>query len=99
MDSRKEGWDSFQEEVGQWADKTFKKSTTGTVLMHLKREVAELEESGTADEVADCVLLLIHYAHKKSISIFEECVKKHKVNKQRKWGKPDAEGVVEHKKE
>lgn len=98
MGNRREAWDGFQEEVGSWANKTFGKSTPETVLKHLKREVAELETSGEPDEVADCVLLLLHYAHKRGISIFEECVKKHEVNKQRKWGKPDADGVVEHVK-
>jgi NTP pyrophosphatase (non-canonical NTP hydrolase) len=96
--NRKEAWDSFQDEVGQWADKTFMKSSPQTVVTHLKREVAELEETGEPDEVADCVLLLLHYAHKRGISIFEECVKKHEVNKRRKWGKPDAEGIQEHEK-
>lgn len=96
--TRRDAWDDFQEEVGEWADKTFAKSSPETVIKHLKREVSELEASGKPDEVADCILLLMHYAHKKGFSIFEECVKKHEVNKRRKWGKPDKDGVVEHVK-
>lgn len=87
---------SLQYDIGEWSDKTFPNSTTQTIIAHLKREVAELEASGAGSELADCFLLLLHYAHKRKLHSYQEILDKHEVNKKRKWGKPDAEGVVEH---
>ena len=89
--------------VGLWADETFPQSTAESVINHLKREIIELEEAvknptsfNIQQEAADCQILLWHLAHKCHFNINEEAADKHRVNKHRKWGKPDAEGVVEH---
>jgi len=48
------------------------------------------------EEAADCVLLLLQFAYREGFSLQAEIVKKHAVNRQRKWGQPDEDGVVEH---
>lgn len=88
--------DKLQAEVGSWGDQTFTKSTPASVLAHLQKELKELIESHDPEEVADVQLLLIHFAHKKGVSIRDEVRKKFEVNKGRTWGKPDKDGVVEH---
>lgn len=98
---------TFQDRVGQWAEKTFTKATDQTVLTHMKREMVELEESVAhgnlkpelAEECADIYLLLLHLAHRNKFDLQAFAKRKHEVNTQRLWGAPDAEGVVEHIKE
>lgn len=95
---------SLQEEIGLWADKTFPNSKPMAALKHLEREIKELieaEERGepVGEEAADCVLILLHYAFQKKIHLYHEILAKHRINKGRTWGKPDAEGVVEHVRE
>ena len=101
---------AFQDEVGEWAEKTFPHSTVLTCINHLWREVAELKDSADAaaitewngcdpEELADCFLLLLHIAHKIKANLLVEAVVKHGKNKKRTWGNPDAEGVSEHIKD
>jgi len=92
-------WDDVQHECGSWAEKQFPASTPSSVLKHFEKEVKELLASGKPEEVADCVLLLIHYAFKKNFSLYQEIMKKFEVNQNRKWGKPDKDGVTEHVRE
>lgn len=98
----KEAWDETQRTIGNCSDKMFSTATPETILNHFKREVVELLEGhyqypeGQGSELADCQLLLIHYAHKMKLSLYDEVIKKWEINKQRKWGKPDHEGVVSH---
>jgi len=50
-------------------------------------------------EFADCFMLLLDSAHHMAISfetIIKYTKKKLEINKKRKWGKPDKNGVVEH---
>ena len=94
--SVRDAWWSLQYEIGEWAEKTFPKATPETILAHLRREIEELAAKGDEDELADCLLLLMHYAHKKKLHSYQAILDKFAVNKARKWGKPDAEGVVEH---
>jgi NTP pyrophosphatase (non-canonical NTP hydrolase) len=49
-----------------------------------------------AEEAADCLMLLLHIAHRNSIDLEEAARQKFEVNKRRQWGKPDADGVCEH---
>ena len=91
-------WD-FQEEVGNWGESIFGKSSQNSVVAHLKREVKELAESHEPDEAADCFLLLLHHAHKGGYDLFKEAQKKFGIIQQREWGKPDKDGVTEHLKE
>ncbi len=87
---------TFQDEVGNWADKTFPGSTANSVLAHFKKEVIELCESQEPEEAADCFILLLHHAHKCGYDLMIEAFKKFEIVKTRKWGKPDKDGIVEH---
>lgn len=103
--------DEFQKEVGEWGEVTFPKSYINSVIDHFDDESKELignfkDEEGNRfsfvsytnadEEAADCVLLLLHYCHKRDISLMQLMEDKMKVNRERKWGKPDERGVVRH---
>ena len=50
-------------------------------------------------EFADCFILLLDAARKEGFSakdILTAIVEKMEINKARKWGKPDVNGVMEH---
>jgi NTP pyrophosphatase (non-canonical NTP hydrolase) len=84
-------------ECGTWADKTFNKATPSSITEHLRREVAELIDApNDEEEAADCMLLLFHLAHKQGWNLEQAVVNKFAKNQSRQWGKPDAQGVVEH---
>jgi NTP pyrophosphatase (non-canonical NTP hydrolase) len=97
--------DSFQFEVGVWAEWTFAQSTPGSVVAHLRREVEELGAAtmlGPVEdemaEAADCLLLLLHLAHKRRFSLLGAAQRKFEEVQERQWGETDAEGVVEHQR-
>ena len=89
----------FQSSVGQWGDDTFPGGTPETIVAHLNKEVLELTESGEPEEAADCLLLLLHHAHRSGYDLLGVAQAKMEVNRTRTWGTPDADGVVEHVKE
>jgi NTP pyrophosphatase (non-canonical NTP hydrolase) len=73
-------------------------------LAHLKQELEEVADPDLSFasrrlEFADCLLLLFGAAHAAGMTyadITEAISHKMEVNKKRKWGKPDADGVVNH---
>src|SRR5688500_6120693 len=81
--------ESLQFMHGMWADQTFRDQTSEAILEHLKREVKELQESGSPEEAADCLLLLLSYAHKCGFDLMEQAIRKHRICRQRQWGSPD----------
>jgi hypothetical protein len=100
----------FQKRIGKWADKCFPSSSIRSCICHLDREVMELKNSykfnpwidlETVDlyELVDIYLLLLHISHKQGFDLMKYAKKKHSINKKRKWGKPDKDGVVEHLRE
>jgi NTP pyrophosphatase (non-canonical NTP hydrolase) len=100
------GLDAFQKRVGEWADATFTQATPTSIVAHLRREVEELAATthlGPPDaeeaEAADCFLLLLHLAHRRGYSLLGAAHGKFAENRARRWGQPDAEGVVEHVRE
>jgi NTP pyrophosphatase (non-canonical NTP hydrolase) len=98
-DPEKAAWDSFQKELGDWCDKTFPNSTPKTILAHFKSESKELLDATDAEtdhEIADCMMLLLHLAHKRGVSARDAIRDKFEICKKRKWGPPDAQGVVRH---
>lgn len=93
--------DALQRATGEWAEATFPHSTPESIVAHLRREVEELatavaEREGIIWEASDCALLLLHLAHKRGFSLDEAARSKLETNRLRTWGRPDAEGVVEH---
>lgn len=96
-------FEHFQAEVGVWAKFTFPGSTDMAKLVHLRKEVQELYNATTLDgmkeEAADCLLILLHFCDAHGFSLFEAAKAKHEINRKRKWGQPDKDGVVEHIRE
>lgn len=96
-----EEMEAFQDEITDFADKTF--GAAGDPLPplhHLRQEVKELIASPyDALEYADAFILLIQSAKRANLSMTQllaAAKRKHQINLKRKWGKPDANGVVNH---
>ncbi|MCK5600728.1 hypothetical protein KAR91_02595 [Candidatus Pacearchaeota archaeon] len=53
----------------------------------------EQSPSHSPEEAADCLLLLLCHAHKAGYSLFEEALKKMKINHKREWDITDEKGV------
>jgi len=76
-----------------------------SLVEHLRREVVELVANPQdMEELADCFLLLAHLAYQNrktfgtdrlSVAVQAKIEK----NKRRKWGVPDAQGVISHTEE
>lgn len=90
--------DGFQHQVGAWAERTFPASDWRSVVTHLQEEVEELSNAlypdldGRGDyreEAADCLLLLLHLAHKEGFSLMEAATQKHRENVCRIWETDD----------
>ena len=94
----------FQIEAARWADRTFGevREPDGAVA-HLAKEIKELAKSPYDDwEYADCLMLILDAAHCAGIGaddLLNTAWEKLAINQQRKWGKPDENGVVEHVRE
>lgn len=104
MGSNMSKWDDFQEENGKWADETFGPNVSqDAIIAHLKKEVEELAQyPDSAYEYADCMILLLDAAKRVGISasfLLECCKDKLEINRKRKWGPPDKDGVIEHIKD
>jgi NTP pyrophosphatase (non-canonical NTP hydrolase) len=103
--------DTFYEIV-KWQEVTFPDATSLSKVKHLKEEVKELEQEllhtnplsfepslEIESEIADCLFLIYGAAFKAGLSYSQiefALRRKLAVNKNRKWGKPDADGVVKH---
>lgn len=88
---------ALQERVGRWADSTFPHATLTSILAHLRDEVnGELSPEAPPSEAADCLLLLLHYAHKRDIDLYAAAEAKLDVNLERAWSEPDERGVSVH---
>jgi len=95
-------------EITEWQEITFPTSTALSKVAHLKQEVLELESDLNTDsdhlttEWADCAILLFGAAKLAGMS-YSMCLiaiqDKFEVNKLRKWGNPDENGVVNHIKD
>ena len=95
--------DNFQADQKRWSDKTFVGQPLSGKFSHLRREINELEENPKdIMEYADCYFLLTDIAAKNNVllsDIHEAAIEKLEINKKRKWGKPNADGSVEHIKD
>lgn len=90
-----------------WANETFPGERTIEAAKHLVRETEELAaDTDSGEEHADCVMLatftldrLIKSAESRGIDLVSEITRKLAINQGRTWGKPDADGIVEHIRE
>jgi hypothetical protein len=93
------------EEITIWQKETFGSATSLSKIEHLKEEIKELEYdvlNNNQDrrlEFADCFFLLFGAAAADGMSYEDICnciQEKFEINKKRKWGNPDKNGVVKH---
>jgi NTP pyrophosphatase (non-canonical NTP hydrolase) len=97
--------EQFQE-ITSWQDKTFPDATMQSKIAHLKKELEEVLDPDNSFaalrlEFADCFFLLFGAAHKAGmdyVDIIGAISHKFERNKNRKWGQPDKDGIVEHLK-
>jgi NTP pyrophosphatase (non-canonical NTP hydrolase) len=99
---------SLMDDHGLWSDSTFGPERKPLpVLHHLVKEVPEVIEAiqrlrgdeRILMEYADCLLLLIDAARRSGYDakdLLQAGRAKLQINKGRKWGKPDINGVIEH---
>ena len=91
----------LQDEIANWSDSTFGEGRPSSrPLNHLAKEVQELIETPEDQmEYADCLILLLdayRMAGGGADDLIEACYRKLEINKKRKWGTPDENGIVEH---
>ncbi|KKN98441.1 hypothetical protein LCGC14_0145430 [marine sediment metagenome] len=82
-----------------WARETFGggKERIVPVVKHIHKEAEELLEHPLDPvEAADILILLLRHSDLVGYDLLEEAKKKLEINKKRKWGKPDSEGIIEH---
>jgi hypothetical protein len=96
------------ESISKWQKETFGQATALSKLAHLDKEIQELWDElktngiGKKLEFADCFILLFGAAASDGMSYEDICnaiEEKMSINYQRKWGKPDENGIVNHIKE
>ena len=93
-------WQDLQNDIAAFTDSVFGKSNPVSKLKHLREEVDELiEEPTDTMEWADCMILLIDAAKKAGHDmddLYKFVNAKMEINKTRKWGEPDEDGVIRH---
>lgn len=91
--------------IREWSDKAFGVGRNGlSMAYHLKKEVDEVIQDietfvDPGKELADCLMLVLDCASHSGISVrdlLKLTDEKLEINKNRKWGTPDENGVVEH---
>lgn len=93
--------------ITEWGDATFPKSNRHTVLSHLREEIAEFlavaeqipdrPQYDEAEECADVVILMIHFAHKVGFDLFGAVSRKMEFNRMRIWKtEPEPGGHWKH---
>jgi hypothetical protein len=92
-------------EISAWQKETFGQATPLSKIAHLSEELSELSYDLINNkperrlEFADCFLLLFGCAAADGMTYKDICKAiqdKFEINKARKWGKPDKNGVVKH---
>lgn len=69
-------------------------------MTHLRKEIDELaEDTSDGEEMADCFILLLNLAEMAGVDLMAEARRKMEINRKRKWGAPDADGVCHHVKQ
>lgn len=93
------------DEITKWQNETFGQATALSKIAHLAEELQELVDDLKVNaenrrlEFADCFILLFGAAASDGMNyekILEAIEEKMLINYQRKWGKPNENGVVNH---
>lgn len=90
--------------VTHWQRETFPKATALSMIAHLRQELDELVtaiemDTAVPHEFADCFMLLYGAADRAGLrhhNIVAAIDDKMAINRLRKWGEPDENGVVNH---
>ena len=92
--------------IAEWQLETFPQGTAFGALRHMRRELAEIEESHkfgadqqVKEELADVYILWVAACHRFGFSrdeMQQAIDAKMAKNRKRKWQAPDALGVIEH---
>lgn len=92
-------------DISAWQKQTFPNATPLSKIAHLAEELQELYSDLKINnperrlEFADCFLLLFGCAAADGMAYKDVCdaiQEKFDINKSRKWGEPDENGVVKH---
>lgn len=73
-----------------------KEACVGFVRGYPKKSISPWKE--ISEETVDCFILLIQLAHTREFDLLDEARKKMGINRNRRWGKPGKDGVIEHLK-
>ena len=99
-------WQEFQNELAEWSDETFPQQHQNNARPKFEHLLEEVKEARDAPfdllEYADCISLIIDAARINGFTmneLLEGCERKLRINKNRKWGKPNALGFVNHIKD
>ena len=94
---RQASLDFFQAEVTKWAQRTFPHHTPPALLAKLRQETSEvLAEPNDLQEAADVFIVALVICGWQGVSLLDVARRKMAINRARRWGEPDAQGVVEH---
>jgi NTP pyrophosphatase (non-canonical NTP hydrolase) len=96
--------DQMQSEIGQWGDSVFPKRTSVSVAAHFEEEAGEFmaalrsgEREQAEEELADCFILLMQFAHVSGLRLSEVAERKMTVNRARTWrSEPEPAGHTKH---
>ena len=95
-----DNWQKVQDDIGEFTDKTFGHSTVESKMTHLREELDEVIADPQDElEWADCMILLLDAARRQGFSMddLQQAInKKMTINRARKWGNADENGVVKH---
>ena len=93
-------WQKLQDDIHEFTSKTFGSSTISSKMHHLKEEIEEvISDPQDRLEWADCLILLLDAARIAGFNtqnLLDAANDKMAINKKRKWGKADKNGVVKH---
>jgi len=96
-------WQQLQHDIGVFTDKTFGESTPEAKALHLSEEAKEAAaDPQDIIEWADCQILLLDGLRKAGFTtedLYQAVLRKMEINKTRKWGEKDENGIVRHVKE
>lgn len=85
------------DDVRQWQVETFPQATPQSISAHLLAEARELAENPTDRmEMADVLMLLSGLAKHTGVDLASAVREKLAICRARQWGRPNAQGFVEH---
>jgi Protein of unknown function (DUF550) len=94
-------WEELFQQINEWQKLTFPAATAFSNAKHIQKEIEReiIPDPENPTEWADALFLVIGASFVVCSDFKQVVLDKFKENKLRKWGKPDADGVVEHIRE